>query len=129
MSEHEHEVLALPEDAQKATVEVRENEIWLVGHDRSLDPTPAIIRTTLRDWTPTTANWATIHLQTSDNGAKIAAAIREGTAVAVSDGSFFPDVCRGAAAVVLEASTSRGRVCNKCITPGHRELQGAYQSE
>ncbi len=54
-------------------------------------------------------------------------AIKQGTAVAVSDGSYQSD--HGAAAWVIESCTSAHRIRGAGQTPGYIQDQGAYCSE
>jgi len=77
-------------------------------------------------------HWATKHTQHQDNGKTVANAIRHGTAVAVSDGSF--KMKYGTAAFVIEGNDSVNRIRGVNEVPGplvdgdsHRcELAGLY---
>jgi hypothetical protein len=62
-----------------------------------------------------------------NNGLEIAKAIRDGTAIAVSDGSFKDS--QGTAAFILEGSLPAGQIVGVNVIPGAEESQSAYQSE
>ena len=76
---------------------------------------------------PVDVRWALRDIAASDNGVVIAQALRDGTAVAVSDGSFKDKF--GTAAWVIEGRRSDGWVEGQCIIPGGPEDQSAYRSE
>ena len=76
---------------------------------------------------PTGAKWVVSNWTGTDNGANIAAAIRQGTAVAVSDGSFKNEA--GTAAFVLEGNNKRHRIEGVAEVPGQPSDQSAYRSE
>ena len=63
----------------------------------------------------------------SDEGQNIASAIKEGAAIAVSDGSYKETF--GTAAWVIEGSDDQGRISGRVITPGGSESQSPYRSE
>ena len=73
-------------------------------------------------------NWAITEMTITDNGLEIATALKLGTAIAVSDGSFKD--YHGTAAFVLEgANTREGRIVGVNVIPGEEESQSAYRSE
>jgi hypothetical protein len=63
----------------------------------------------------------------TDDGRTIAQAIRDGTAIAVSDGSFKD--CVGTASWVVEGSSPSHRIRGDNIVPGDTENQVSYRSE
>ena len=76
---------------------------------------------------PADVRWALCDIAASDNGVVIAQALRDGTAVAVSDGSFKDKF--GTAAWVIEGRRSDGWLEGQCIIPGGPEDQSAYRSK
>jgi hypothetical protein len=76
--------------------------------------------------------WALQHIQITDNGEAIAAAIRNGTTLAVSDGGLKLGL--GTAAFVIEGNDMQGRIRGVNQVPGpikdgdsHRcEVSGLY---
>jgi hypothetical protein len=95
------------------------------------EPAPATLQERI-ERLPEATKWALKHLQITDNGAAIADAIRNGTAVAMSDGGLKFGL--GTAAFVLEGGDSRGRIRGVNVVPGpirdgdsHRcETSGLY---
>jgi hypothetical protein len=76
---------------------------------------------------PQDGQWALRDIQLTDDGRTIAQAIRDGTAIAVSDGSFkdfFGTASRGGG----DSSPSH-RIRGNNIFPGDTEDQGSYRSE
>jgi hypothetical protein len=63
----------------------------------------------------------------TDVGRTITQAIGDGTAIAVSDGSFKD--CFGTASWVVEGSSPSHRMRGDNIVPGDTEDQGSYRSE
>jgi hypothetical protein len=59
-----------------------------------------------------------------DNGTEIADALQEGTAAAVSDGSY--EDAQGTSAFVIEGSSSVGRLVGVNVTPGEEESQSPW---
>jgi hypothetical protein len=84
------------------------------------------------DQLPESTKWALKHMQISDNGEAIAAAIRNGSALAVSDGGLKFGL--GTAAFVIEGNNEQGRIRGVNQVPGpikegdsHRcEMSGLY---
>ena len=72
--------------------------------------------------------WAAEILLSTDKGTIVAAAIRAGTAYAVSDGSYKEN--QGTSAFLLEgASGAKGRIIGMNAIPGDAKDQLAYQAE
>ena len=106
---------------------------------------------------PKSEEWATQHMYVKDNGTAIAQAIRNDTAVAVSDGSYDPEFQTGTSAFILienindlpqDTLDTKGRhpafaenanrrppndsdntIRGSNQVPGSPEHQGAYRSE
>jgi hypothetical protein len=76
---------------------------------------------------PQDAQWALRGIQLTDDGRTIAQVIRDGTAIAVSDGSFKD--CFGTASWVVEGSSPSHRIRGDNIVRGDTEDQGSYCSE
>jgi hypothetical protein len=121
----------IPEDLERAEViphrslfSMRSSSPWLKA------PTPAI-PTNLESAQATTPKpdiWAVDVLKHSDEGRDVAESIRQGTAYAVSDGSFKEQ--RGTSAFLLEGPTGEAtRIIGMNEIPGSLEDQSAYRSE
>jgi hypothetical protein len=79
---------------------------------------------------PPLDQWAIQEITVTDDGKAMAQAIRNGTAIAVSDGSYKTG--RGTAAFILETSanfTKKGRIVGVNSIPGEKEDQSSYRSE
>ena len=76
---------------------------------------------------PSGSKWAVENAVFTDDGTIIAEAIRLGTCIAISDGSFKDGI--GTASWVLEGSSSEGRIIGQCMSPGQVREQGSYRSE
>jgi hypothetical protein len=76
---------------------------------------------------PSNERWCVDNLHYTDEGQLIAEAIKNGDAIAVSDGSFKDGF--GTAAYVIETDYCRGRMTGKVITPGGLTDQSPYRSE
>jgi len=119
----------VPSDMQVATIATSGARIIVTGY------APIICQDTQQDWSlrnnckrlPPEANWAVKEIHTTDNGRAIAAAIRQGTCKAVSDGSFKEE--HGTACWVLEGNTSEHSVYCPLVVPGYNEDHSAYRSE
>jgi hypothetical protein len=81
----------------------------------------------LRILRPLDFRWAITEMSVNDNGTEIADALQEGTAVAVSDGSYKD--AQGTSAFVIEGSSSVGRLVGVNVIPGEEESQSPYRSE
>jgi hypothetical protein len=71
--------------------------------------------------------WCLEWLDISDDGLCLATALKEGFAIAVSDGSFKETY--GTAAFVLEGESSTGRIVGTVIAPGNAQTHSPYRSE
>jgi hypothetical protein len=77
---------------------------------------------------PAGSRWAPVsHYDATDYGIRVAQAIRDGTAIAISDGSFKEDF--GTSALVIEASDSTNNIITVNAVPGNLANQGSYRSE
>jgi hypothetical protein len=82
----------LPPTAVRATIECSAQSIWLTGHSPSI----ANVATSMEQGTlqsrifclESDTIWAVQQVLLTDEGVAIAAAIRAGTCISVSDGSF-----------------------------------------
>jgi hypothetical protein len=95
-----------------------------------LIPTPAVDTfEQVRLLRPTLDQWAIQEITVTDNGLAMANAIKNGTAIAVSDGSYKNG--RGTAAFILEISEfdKTGRIVGVNSIPGEKEDQTSYRSE
>lgn len=84
----------------------------------------------VRELQPAADKWAIQEITVTDNGKAIAQAIRDGTAIAVSDGSYKNE--RGTAAFILEISDNfeeTGRIVGVNSIPGEPEDHTSYRSE
>jgi hypothetical protein len=71
--------------------------------------------------------WAVERFAVTDGGRTLAEAIRQGQAIAVSDGSYKDDF--GTAAYVLEGKTAANRIVCALASPGISEDQSSFCSE
>jgi len=76
---------------------------------------------------PASQRWAVDCHYVADGGESIAAALRDGTAIAVSDGSFKDQY--GTAALVIEGPDADNRMLAVNAMPGHPADQSSYRSE
>ena len=137
----------IPASAERATVECTAAFLWLTGNNPSSAAALAATgHTTLQDRLSLLApgtRWAVTHVLLTDDGSVIAAAIREGRCVSVSDGSFKDQYGTSAWAIEAESSvdrctgenippdpTSQEHRCKGVnIVPGAQTDQSAYRSE
>jgi hypothetical protein len=75
----------------------------------------------------TSFSWAITELSVEDDGSIIAQALRDGTAIAVSDGSYKHG--QGTSAFIIEGNTGAGRLVGVNVIPGESESQTAYRAE
>jgi hypothetical protein len=119
----------------RASIENQWSLLALVNYD----PTPTYFQVPPRGSEPSDilsvaynldpeAFWA-IHdfMAPVDNGQTIAEAIRNGSAIAVSDGSYKDKF--GTAAWALEGKTALHRITGHCVIPGDPNDQSPYRSE
>mgnify|MGYP003460263465 FL=1 len=76
---------------------------------------------------PTEFLWLTEFVSETDDGDRVAQAIRDGKAIAVSDGSF--KLAIGTASWVLQGEDHADEVKGRCRVPGPEDWQSAYRSE
>jgi hypothetical protein len=76
---------------------------------------------------PKDAQWSLSDFILTDDGLTIAQAIRDGTAIGISDGSFKDGF--GMTPWVLEVSSPRHRIRGDNIVPGDTADQVSYRSE
>jgi hypothetical protein len=76
---------------------------------------------------PNSFSWAITEVNLDDNGFAIATALLQGTAIAVSDGSFKDN--QGTSAFIIEGKSEVGRLVGVNIIPGETESQSPYHSE
>ena len=82
---------------------------------------------TLLQRRPDGFRWAVSEFTLSDNGIAIAQALIQGTAIAVSDGSFKDS--QGTSAFILEGCSKAGRLVGVNVIPGDDSSQSPYRSE
>jgi hypothetical protein len=121
----------VPPSAARATVERVAHTLWLKGYNASTVPAnlplvPETLRARLSLLVADTS-WAATQVQLTDEGSAIAAAIRAGTCISLSDGSFKDQ--HGTAAWVIEAESSVNRCTGVNITQAEPSDQSAYRSE
>jgi hypothetical protein len=84
----------------------------------------------MRNLLPPLTRWVLEHLHLpSDNGLYIVDSIQSHTCIAVSDGSFEPNLCTGAAATTIQGTTADQAIQAECVTPGPKSVQSSYRSE
>jgi hypothetical protein len=109
----------------------RDDLVTLSGSAPAISPpTPKQPRSFLERCETTQPNvrWAIESCRVDDDGRYVAQAIREGTALAVSDGSFKDAV--GTAGFVVEGPRYNfHRILGDCMVPGYGDDQSAYRSE
>jgi hypothetical protein len=103
-----HPATVIPEPAERATVVRVNHSIWLTGHSPTtvLDDhsrAPDTLSLHLSKLVPDTS-WTVQQVLFDDEGSAFAAAIRAGTCISVSDGSF-----KDKHAWVIEAESSTNR--------------------
>jgi hypothetical protein len=76
---------------------------------------------------PSGSKWAIQCFDSSNDGLRIAQAIRTGTAVTLSDGSFKDGF--GTVALILEAEDPAHNIVTVNVVPGNTQAQGSYRSE
>jgi hypothetical protein len=76
---------------------------------------------------PAGSRWAVSRFDATENGTRIAQAIRNGKAIALSDGSFKDGF--GTSALSIEAEDSEDNIIAVNVVPGNTEDLGSYRSE
>ena len=121
-----------PRDCRLTVTCQRGNDaaVWTTGSAATLPPavrpTPSGLIQRLQRG-PQSRVWATTKCITDDDGSGFARALANGTAIAVSDGSY-KDLF-GTAASILQDLTGEGRIIVVNVAPGSPDSQGAYRSE
>jgi hypothetical protein len=111
---------------------VRQNVVVLTGYspaDHVLEMDRAG-SSTLTEWINRSVEglqWLVKHFVAEDEGAMLALAIWDGTAIAVSDGSFKDEF--GTSALVLEGEDSKNWIIAVNVVLGDPTDQSAYRSE
>jgi hypothetical protein len=120
----------VPADLERADVEQYRNFFRLMG-SASWFATPRPDRPTSLDTARDSLDkrdiWAAEILIHDDDGATVASSIQDGTAYAVSDGSYKDN--RGTSAFLLESGTGDGRIIGMNEIPGAAKDQSPYRSE
>ena len=120
-----------PANRHRATVEQHGSYTCLTGFTQE-ENTPAVMQTQksllelIQELDPD-ARWAVKNFIDTDNGETIAAALQDGSAIAVSDGSYKEG--RAAASWVLEGRDSVGRIEGPCLVPGTATDKDSYRAE
>ena len=122
----------IPPTALPATVTLQRTQINLTGYAETTIPSQEQhLPQSLAEHIATTihkdARWAVAEFVANDNGNIIADSIRQGSCVAISDGSFKNSY--GTACWSLQGDTDEGRIFGPCIVPGNKDDQSAYRSE
>ena len=117
--------MALP-----ATVEQSNRILVLTGfghHPQAICTMPPLTLSAVIAELPASAIWAVKDYQASDDGRHIAQAIKDGTCIAVSDGSYKdnPDT----AFWIIEGTDPQYRLQGALDIPGHTSDQTPYRSE
>jgi hypothetical protein len=76
---------------------------------------------------PPECKWAVQQFHSSDNGIRIAQAIQNGTAIALSDGSFKDGF--GTSAIIIEASDPGDNIIAVNVVPGCKDTQSSFRSK
>jgi hypothetical protein len=101
--------------------------LWCHGSQPSGPHTPETT-TSLAETVAESDKWAIRSIHCHDNGQNIAEALRQGTAIAVCDGSYKDQF--GTAGFVLQRGDSKdARITGAHVTPGHPDDINPYRSE
>jgi hypothetical protein len=125
----------IPADLQRATVQmVDDYSLRLENSSESLlDATIQQQKSTREafcEFLPEQTRWILEHFHMpADNGLYIAESIRSHSCIAVSDGSYEPNLCTGAAATTIQGASSYHAIRAECVTPATKSVQGSYRSE
>ena len=115
-----HHCTTLPHTALPATVENARSLLVLTGYGLisppSIKTSPPDLRATITAL-PDSARWAVQDFQARDNGRHIAQSIREGTCIAVSDGSYKDN--QGTAFWIIEGMDLSYKLQGALDIPGH----------
>jgi hypothetical protein len=121
----------LPDDLRRTVISRSGQLIFAFGSARDeWRDLPATVPTTFAAFLktlPKDAQWALRDVNLTDDGLTIAQAIRDGTAIGISDGSFKDGF--GTVSWMLEGSSPRHRIRGDNIVAGDTADQGSYRSE
>jgi hypothetical protein len=120
----------VPQLVYQATVEIVRTTVYLTGWaplTRQNDMVPTQLSEMIHNVLHKDTRWAVESCEIIDNGHTIAEAIRNGTAVGVSDGSFKDQF--GTAFWILQGKTADSEMKGPCTVPGSSDVQSAYRSE
>ena len=92
-----------------------------------LPPTPPLSLAAAIENLPPGSKWAVSRFDATDNGHRIAQAIRNGTAIALSDGSYKDAF--GTSAIIIEAEDADHNIIAVNVVPGNPSDQNSYRSE
>ena len=119
-----------PHDSLPATVLLHQPQLLTLtgigNSDPCLTPTP----TSLSEYIsalPSLDQWASEKTEINDDGIDLARGIIQGTATAISDGSYKQDY--GTSCSILRGSNSSQRIITVNMVPGPIDAQSAYRSE
>jgi len=116
----------LPNDVERTTVSQQPTFVWCHGSQPSTYQPR--LKTSVKDHVKDHDLWAIRSFDCPNNGATIAQAILQGTALAICDGSYKDQF--GTAGFAIQNGSSRdSRILGANVTPGHPEDQNPYRSE
>ena len=121
---YETDALTLPSNAQRATIIRLNNKIRIQGwaSDTRLQPIDTYNETL-------STAWMIKNTYQLPQEHRIATAIRNNSAIAVSDGSFHPEHKKGTAAWIIHDLTTKAEVRGNNNVPGHSSAQCSHRSE
>jgi len=129
--QYSHTTQEHPSGLLRTTV-VQKSETYVLSSGATRDVPPRIDESPTRldeaiAALPKTKRWALLHFSITNNGETIAEALRLGTAIAVSDGSYKDEF--GTSALVLEGADSTNRILAANAVVGHQEDQSSFRSK
>jgi hypothetical protein len=115
-----------PKDLERATIYTTKNRIMCSGHSPILKESICNFNSFLEYLLALepSERWCFDYLTLSDDGSTMVRAIRQGDAIAISDGSFQDQF--GTAAWVIEGARPTGRIVGDVTVPGTAKDQSAY---
>ena len=119
-----------PPDVVPATVRFRSPQIAILTGIGTLNHPPVTQPQSLIEHIhalPDTDQWASQQIEVTDEGQDLAHGITDGTATAISDGSFKKGY--GTSCSILRGSTITTRIISINTVPGPTDSQSAYRSE
>jgi hypothetical protein len=126
---------AVPTDLQRTTVQRQPNDSLRLensGDSCSIEENLQGLspKDLMCQLLPTLTWWVMEHLHLPvDNGLYIVKSIQSHTCIAVSNGSYEPNLCTGAAATTIQGTTADDTIRAECVTPGTKSVQSSYRSE